>query len=214
MWLIVLTVLVLALIVFVNIKKHRETYAPYELSRNVAEEERRLMEAGIPQHVRSQLIGGGGSEMHDAIAELRDRTRQKDMDWDERHRELERESSVLRIRKSSDLLPCLRKARPRDYKEWLEGFLAKGGKPTHWYDYPITNRGVYLSGGQAPATWFVAKKDFATLPLCGSMAIHVIVPTGIQVDKTAGLGHCNLYYMDGFGYDGHWVPVFTDTVVN
>jgi hypothetical protein len=34
-----------------------------------------------------------------------------------------------------------------DYIQWLEGYLRKGGKPTHYYHYPWARSGFEITSG-------------------------------------------------------------------
>jgi hypothetical protein len=97
----------------------------------------------------------------------------------------------------------LRPAKPHEYASWLQGYIAEGGQPTHFYDRPTP-----LSD------WYVALRDFEMYPLHGALSINVIVPVGVTV--TGSTGHNDLYLMDGFTSRGfHDQPstvlVYTDT---
>ena len=94
----------------------------------------------------------------------------------------------------------LRQAKVKDYKNWLAGFLEKGGKPTHCYDYP-------LEGGMED--WKTACSDFRIIPLFGADSLNIIVPKGIEF-LGGELGHNNLYFMDGFSCLDGWVPIYSD----
>lgn len=93
---------------------------------------------------------------------------------------------------------ALRKAAPQDYIAWLTGFIEKGGKPTHYYDYKM------------PA-FYVAQSNVTTFPLCGFASVNVIVPAHLAVDQNNGIGHCNFYLMKDFNCIGGWIPIYTDT---
>lgn len=138
--------------------------------------------------------------MHTTIRELVARTRREDREWWRERAEEEAEFVADEERVRCEVLPNLRRAKPRHYREWLRGFLASGGKPTHFYDYPL------------PSTFYVARRDFTLVGLCGSGSYDVIVPAGIKV-TIERRGHCNLFFMDGFTSQGHFVPVYSDTVV-
>jgi len=94
----------------------------------------------------------------------------------------------------------LRQARIEDYRNWLAGFLEKGGKPTHCYDYPM-ERGL--------DEWKVALNDFQIVPLFGTESLNIIVPDEIKF-LGGEPGHNNLYFMDSFSCFGVWVPVYSD----
>lgn len=91
------------------------------------------------------------------------------------------------------LLP-VRDAEFVDYLEWMVGFLATGGKPTHHYDYNM------------PSSFKVALTSFALPHACGALSIEVIVPYPMTV--TPG-GHCHIFRMDGFTHSG-FVPMYND----
>ncbi len=101
-----------------------------------------------------------------------------------------------------------RPATAADYQAWLDGYRARGGATTHDYDYPF------------PSGWFVLERSDVTMPpLCGSRAVHVIVPEGmrlvVQGDLYARPGHNSAYLMDGFRtvYGGFpWVPTYRDVL--
>jgi len=94
----------------------------------------------------------------------------------------------------------LRQASIEDYRNWLAGFLEKGGKLTHCYEYLI-ERGL--------DDWKVALKDFQISPLFGTESLNIIVPSGIKF-LGGELGHNNLYLMDDFSCIGSWVPIYSD----
>lgn len=106
-----------------------------------------------------------------------------------------------RIKKADKLfMGKLRQARVKDYKDWLAGFLEKGNKPTHCYDYPM-ERGL--------DEWKIALVDFQIVPLFGTDSLQIIVPKGIKF-LGGKLGHTNLYFMDGFSCLGGWIPIYSD----
>ncbi|GAI06623.1 unnamed protein product [marine sediment metagenome] len=97
----------------------------------------------------------------------------------------------------------LRQARVEDYKNWLAGFLEKGGKPTHCYDYFLES---------SLDQWRVAFSNFQVIPLFGADALNIIIPNGIKF-LGGELGHSTLYFMHDFSRkaitDG-WVPIYSD----
>lgn len=109
------------------------------------------------------------------------------------------------VKKSPEqlLAESLRPAELSDYVIWLEGYIEKGGCPTHVYDYPFSQtRGA---GG-----FSVATQDFSIGPRYGASSVHVIVPKGIQA-TCIERGNSILYFMDGFTCSEHaWVPVYQD----
>lgn len=97
-------------------------------------------------------------------------------------------------------MSTFRPAHVNDYVEWLRPYLEQGGKPTHYYDYPFSRQ-----------RWLIAEKDFTTGGECGSLAAHIIVPAGIEYGG-GGLGHNELYFMDGHRQSGNFVPIFDEPV--
>lgn len=118
-------------------------------------------------------------------------------EWKEQRREREKANAAIMARARAQLFPCLQRATVSEYRSWLAGYIKNGGLSTHCYDYRM------------PSCFMVAKRDFKTIPLYGSQAVEIIVPVGIDVFDD-GLGHCNLYLMDGFKVVGGWVPVYSD----
>ncbi len=95
------------------------------------------------------------------------------------------------------ILTHMRPARVRDYDAWLDGFMAKGGKITHKYNYKM------------PDDFYVALQDTHMIPLYGAQSISIIVPVGIEI--TGELGHVDLFYMGNFKPEpSHFVPVYID----
>jgi hypothetical protein len=84
------------------------------------------------------------------------------------------------------------------YALWLRGFVAAGGRPTHFCDY------------RTPEVW-VAESSFALPELCGANSLGiVIVPKGIEVD-TSHRGHTNVFFVDGFRSVATVVSVYSDS---
>lgn len=100
---------------------------------------------------------------------------------------------------------CLRPATVADYKAWLDGFIARGGKIGNFYHSP-------LAGSPHLEKMWVAKKNFHLASQYGTKSLVVIVPKG---KKFLGeeLGHNVILTMDGFRQVGTaWiVSTFTDT---
>jgi len=99
------------------------------------------------------------------------------------------------------LFPFLRNASVKQYGNWLIGYELQGNEPTHYYEYPFS-----------PGNSFkIAINDFECVPLFGAMAVHIIVPTSVEVTNSRNLGHTDLYYMKDFvTSDSPWVPVYPD----
>lgn len=92
----------------------------------------------------------------------------------------------------------MKQARLSDYITWLEGYLAKGYKPTHTYLYNWPAR-----------DFLIATEDFYLGDECGASSRSIIVPKGINWLGGAR-GHNNLYYMEDFKVEGHFVPLYLD----
>lgn len=90
------------------------------------------------------------------------------------------------------------------YVEWLRGFVASGGRPTHSYDYRFGR------------SWLYAPREFAVNGECGASAVHVILDPGARVlnpnpwKPFKGFGHNTLYLLDDFQVIGDWVPVYSN----
>lgn len=119
---------------------------------------------------------------------------------------LAQENNMLALMEcvKQEVMPKLREARPSEYVAWLRGHLEQGGDVSHVYDYPFARAGFY-----------VALDNIKDLPpgLCGSLSLQIIVPRGLTVEYE-DLGHCTLYFMDGFRLVGHWVPIYSDITLN
>lgn len=95
-------------------------------------------------------------------------------------------------------MSALRPATLDEYLTWLRAWLDAGHQPTHAYDYPWSRQ-----------AWLTASRDFTLGGECGANAVHIIVPAGIR-HAGGGLGHNQLYFIDGPEQRGHTVPVFSD----
>lgn len=95
-------------------------------------------------------------------------------------------------------LKLARHAGAREYANWLRGFLEKGGKITHKYDYPFSSK-----------DFFVALESFA-IPngVCGTLSFDVIALLGIKVTHK-GHDHCNVYPLD-YKDTSDLVPLYSD----
>lgn len=93
----------------------------------------------------------------------------------------------------------MRNANLRDYIEWLTGYLANGGKPTHFYDRSFD-----------PSRVFVADRDFNTGDECGANSAMILVNKGVR-HLGGGIGHNTVLYFDGFKASGSaWIPIYSD----
>ena len=138
-------------------------------------------------------------KMHEKLKEFIRKERQRDREWCEERERMMEEDRQRRATRDAEIMPKLKPAYAHNYKKWLRGYLENGGTPTHWYDYGL------------PDSFYVAKRNIEMTPLFGSTAINIIVPKGIDV--SGNLGHCNLYFMDGFKAKGRWIPVYGNTIV-
>ncbi|ACU71877.1 hypothetical protein Caci_2968 [Catenulispora acidiphila DSM 44928] len=82
------------------------------------------------------------------------------------------------------------------YLEWLRGYLAADGAPTHYYDYGYSSRFHVVTG------------DFTTGGECGAFARAVLVPSGVR-HLGGAVGHNDLFFFDGF-QASCWVPIYSD----
>ncbi len=130
-----------------------------------------------------------------AISALLERHKRQEQAWEEHGRSFEREWA-REMKEKRKMLRHLRPATVGDYLCWLKGFLARGGKPTHYYDYSM------------PSRVYVATKSLDIYPLFGAAAIEIIVPEGIEVRGEPG--HSALFEMKDFKAPGGWVPVWAD----
>ncbi len=97
------------------------------------------------------------------------------------------------------------RATPRDYTGWLVGYLENGGDITHNYDYDL------------PDDFYIAHSDFQMSDFYGAMSFNVIIPVGVEVGYGKGthwngIGHCSLYFMDGFREVNGFVPCYDDVL--
>src|SRR5581483_6914331 len=84
------------------------------------------------------------------------------------------------------------------YIDWLNGYIAQGRMPTHYYDYPWQRTNFLL-----------ALEDFRLGGECGSDARPIIVPSNVRF-LGGDLGHNNLYLLENFTVRGWWVPLYSD----
>lgn len=135
-----------------------------------------------------------------------------DAAWNEEMKCHEEEMEENRCYKRDKLLPFMRYADVSDYIAWLAGYCEKGNTPTHFYDYGLEDMAFQVGVGKVRKEWYVAKNDFTLTPLYGAQSVKIIVPVGINVEVD-GLGHSDLYFMDGYKTMGSIVPVYSDTEI-
>ena len=143
-------------------------------------------------------------ELNDVLNKTRIRDAESTRDFYATIAAHEKESRMRRESFATKTVPCLRRGSKRDYMEWLAGYIATGNNPTHSYDYDF------------PGDIYVAACDCEVEPLYGSESISIIFPAGIKClnypDPSRsfnGVGHNNLYFMDGFTSTG-FVPIYSD----
>jgi hypothetical protein len=138
--------------------------------------------------------------MNPALENLITSSKSENDEWNERIKRQEEESNNLRSYFLASIRPNLRSANPKDYTDWLKGFIDNGGKPTHYYNYDM------------PRDFYVPKMGLV-IPSghCGSLSFQVIVPIGMTVTHK-GFNHCNIYLMDGFEAVDSWIPVYKNTI--
>ena len=117
--------------------------------------------------------------------------------WNQEAEARLKEFQVLEEAKRRLTAKALRRATPSEYGTWLKGYMNNGGKVTSTYTYTLPN------------DFFIAERDFKIVPFYGANSISIIVPKGIKY-HSSGLGHCNLYLMDGFKEIGGCVPLYSD----
>ena len=91
-----------------------------------------------------------------------------------------------------------------EYTKWLKWFIANGGKPTHYYDYPFDRQDFIL-----------AKQDGRYLGGCGSQSINLIVPEHVTSFTVDAIGHSTIYQYDiDKMKNAHFVPQFEDVCLD
>ena len=83
-----------------------------------------------------------------------------------------------------DILPKLRQATLEDYTNWLAGYIFKGGKIEH-----CRSRGLDLYN------YYVATENIIMVPLTGSSAINIIIPSNIDITIPEHNTHNNFFFM-------------------
>ena len=137
-------------------------------------------------------------EHQKVIEAARKKQQVRDAEWGARIREQEIERHSTKELAVIELYPRLRPASVNDYLGWLKGYIEKGGKPSHVYDYPFSRW-----------EWYVAVENIKPIQLYGAQSINIIIPDWVSA-KDGDWGHCNLFYMDGYRAS-NFVPLFKDT---
>lgn len=118
--------------------------------------------------------------------------------FDAEQKDIEAERIKIENNRNVFIHDNIRPATIDDYKEWLQGYIWNGGEATHYYDYNFPTD-----------EFFVLKKSGELPTLYGSYSINIIIPVGLAlgVEKNK-IGHSNLYYMEDYEHEGHWVPIY------
>lgn len=94
------------------------------------------------------------------------------------------------------------------YIAWLEGYVKRGGKVTHFYDYPFSR--AQFRYASAPLT---IDSDYEY----GARGRSIVVASGVPTERTrpgeafGGWGHSRLYFMHGYRTNtDYFVPVYSD----
>jgi hypothetical protein len=121
---------------------------------------------------------------------------------EERRQRPDRERHTIRERQ---VLDRTEPATLGQYVTWLNGYIERGGHPTHYYDYPFTGFTYALSDVMVDSD-----AEF------GAKSRSIIVPRGRKISRTNpdayfnGWGHTDLFLMDDYQTHGIWVPVYSD----
>jgi hypothetical protein len=93
------------------------------------------------------------------------------------------------------------------YLEWLAGYVKRGGKPTHFYDYPFRDFRYAASGT------LIVESDYEF----GANSREIIVARNVEARRTnpagvfGGWAHTGLYFMHGYRTNKPgFVPVYSD----
>jgi hypothetical protein len=107
---------------------------------------------------------------------------------------------------SSGLVP----ASAADYARWLRGYVKRGGKITHRYDYPFKRAGFLHATEDVTVN---SRKEF------GARSRDIIAAPGVKVTRSVpgpqegfnGWGHTKVYWMNGYRTNNTGiVPVYSD----
>jgi hypothetical protein len=94
-----------------------------------------------------------------------------------------------------------------DYVLWLQGYVKRGGKPTHFYDYPFSQMDFRYASSR-----LVVDSDYEY----GSSLRHIIVARNVTTERTNpagpfnGWAHTKCYFMHGYRTNDSIVPVYSD----
>lgn len=85
------------------------------------------------------------------------------------------------------------------YSEWLKWYIAKGGRVTHTYSYPL-----------AQHRWVIAKKDGKYLGGAGAKSYHLLIPEGVTGVELIDPQHCPVYSYEERHENVSFVPQYSD----
>lgn len=160
-----------------------------------------LLLASVPSQESFCLAQGkkqSSKQLNKKIDEFRDADKKGSERW-EREREAREKDRLNRLQYAHLVMfSKIHRATTDDYIKWLEGYMKKGGKPTHCYGYPMGRH-----------DWYIAQKDFELVPLYGADAVFIIVPANIKMTGD-DRGHNELFFMKDFSHEGI-VPIYGDT---
>ena len=96
------------------------------------------------------------------------------------------------------------------YEKWLNGYLEKGGKITHWYNH---------STEMESSRWIIFERSTSFGDGSQPSDINIIALEGVKisiVNSSSGepLGPNSIFFMDNFTHKGNWVPIFMDLEIN
>lgn len=89
--------------------------------------------------------------------------------------------------------------RPAMADDWRAFLSARTAPCTHFYDYDFPS-----------CRFFLAHVPVVIPSAFGAQAINVIAMPGVEVAKTPGWTHCNIFRMDAPDAAGMWVPSYND----
>ena len=93
------------------------------------------------------------------------------------------------------------------YFAWLQGYIKRGGKPTHFYDYPFGQAGFRYAGSK-----LTIDSDYEY----GSSLRHIVVAKNVRTERTnpagsfGGWAHTSCFFMHGYRTNKSTVPVYSD----
>ena len=102
-----------------------------------------------------------------------------------------------------------------NYELWLDGYIKKGGKITHYYDYDfigeamiLTNKGIK---SEISPHIITTDKPIMISAKYGADSEHILFVNGVKdIFIPKNIGHNNYYFMDDFTQIGGFVPCYKD----